>query len=130
MSTSPKGGPAVPTVRPEYYQNTASGNAHVGLQIGKNSGTVNVGAVSGGPAGAEIERLTTAIREAYQRGEVDDGTLADAEHEIGVARQALAQPDHGRAVRAMLRLGGMLDGVTGLGTLAGAVVAAIEGLSS
>ncbi|MEV6303250.1 hypothetical protein AB0M02_27825 [Actinoplanes sp. NPDC051861] len=130
MSSSPQGGPAVPTIRPEYFQNAVSGNAHVGVQIGKNTGTVTVGALPGGAAATEIERLTAAIREAFQRGEVDEGTLMDAEHEIGVTRQALAQPDAGRAVRAMRRLGGMLDGVAGLGGLAGAVIAAIEGLSS
>ncbi len=134
MSTHPHGGPAVPTPRSEYFQNVASGNAHVGAQIGKNTGSVSVGRAAA-PDGveAELDRLLGALRQAHHRGEVDTDTLADAEHEVDVTRSALSPsggPDPGRAIRALRRLSGMMDGIAGLGTMVGAVVAAIEGLAS
>ncbi|MEU4422504.1 hypothetical protein AB0F81_17890 [Actinoplanes sp. NPDC024001] len=107
------------------FQNVASGNAQVGVQIGQNTGSVTVGRPAA--AGAELDRLLDAIRQAHQRGELDADTLSEAEHEISVARAA---PDPGRAARALRRLGGMLDGVAGLGALAGAVAAAVESLGS
>ncbi|MFC7531882.1 hypothetical protein [Actinoplanes sp. GCM10030250] len=132
MSTHPQGGSAVPTDRPEYYQNVVSGNAHVGVQIGKNTGNVTVGqaAVPDGVA-AELDRLLAEIRQAHRRGQIDTGTLADAQHEVEVTRAAMSEPapDSGRAIRAMRRAGGMLDGIAGLGALAGSVVAAIESLT-
>ncbi len=82
---------------------------------------------------AELDRLLGALRQAHHRGEVDTDTLADAEHEVDATRSALSTsdgPDPGRAIRALRRLSGMMDGIAGLGTMVASVVAAIEGLAS
>lgn len=111
------------------FQNVASGNAHVGMQIGQNNGSVSAGRPPVPDAvEAELGRLLAALRQAHQRGEVDAGTLADAEHEIEATRSAL--PERGRAVRALRRAGGMLEGVAGLAALVTAAIATVEGLTS
>jgi hypothetical protein len=134
MSTHSQGGPAVPISRPEYFQNVASGTAHVGAQIGKNTGTVSVGrAVVPDGVEAELHRLADALRQAHHRGQVDTETLTEAEHELDATRSALSTsgaPDRGRAIRALRRLSGMMDGIAGLGAMVGSVVAAIEGMAS
>lgn len=109
------------------FQNVASGNAHVGFQIGQNTGTVNLGdAAVPGPLRAELDSLRAAVRAA----DLGADERAEAEHEIEVARAALAGADTGRATRALRRLTGMTHGIAGFGALAGSVIAAIEGLAS
>jgi hypothetical protein len=111
------------------FQNVASGNAQVGMQIGQNTGSVSMGRPAvPGAVEAELGRLLAGLRQAHQRGQVDTDTLAEAEHEIEVTRSAL--PERGRAIRALRRAGGMLEGVAGLAALVGAAVAAVEGLPS
>ena len=113
------------------FHNVASGNAQVGAQIGMNTGTLSVGpAAVDGRVEAELGRLLAALHEARRRGEVDAEIVAEAEHEVGMTRSALAERETGRAMRALRRLGSTLDGVAGLGALAGAVTAAVEALTS
>jgi hypothetical protein len=122
--------------RPEYFQNVASGNAHIGVQIGQNTGTVSVHQSPGAlpqALASDLDRLGQALRRAHHDGAIDAETLSDSERELEVTRTALSEPgEHGRgrATRALRRVAGMLDGVAGLGTIVGSVVAAIEGLSS
>lgn len=120
--------------RSEYFQNVATGNAHVGVQIGQNTGTVSVHQSPLPPAlASDLDRLEQALRRAHHDGAIDAETLSDSERELEATRTALAEPGEqgrGRATRALRRVAGMLDGVAGLGTIVGSVVAAIEGLSS
>ncbi|WP_127501664.1 hypothetical protein [Actinoplanes solisilvae] len=117
--------------RPQYFQNVATGNAHVGVQMGQNTGTVSVHQASQ-PGYVELDRLVRALRQAHRDGAIDAGTLSDSEHELEVTRAALAEPGdegRGRAKRALQRVAGMLDGVAGLGAIIGSAVAAVEALS-
>ncbi|MEU4560975.1 hypothetical protein AB0F72_21560 [Actinoplanes sp. NPDC023936] len=109
-----------------YFQNAAGGNVHIGLQVAQNAGTITTGAITAGAAGpldAELDRLRAALRDAG----LDRDVREEAEHEIEAARTALASTDRNRAVRALRRLSGMLEGVAGFGALAGSVIAAVEG---
>ena len=114
--------------RPEYFQNLATGNAHVGVQIGQNTGSVSVNR-STGVLADELDRLTQALRRAHHDGVIDAETLSESEQEVEATRAALAEHQHSRAKRALRRVAGMIDGVAGLGTIVGSVVAAVEGLS-
>jgi hypothetical protein len=60
---------------------------------------------------------------------IDAETLSESEQEVEATRAALSEHQHGRAKRALRRVAGMIDGVAGLGTIVGSVVAAVEGLS-
>ncbi|WP_433831407.1 hypothetical protein ACQP2E_13430 [Actinoplanes sp. CA-015351] len=102
----------------ENFQNVASGNAHVGAQIGKNTGTVTVGPA---PLAAEIDQLRAALRAT----DLDADALAEADQEINTTADALAAHNKGRAVRALTRLAAMAPG---LATLVSSVTAAIEAI--
>ncbi|MEU8242377.1 hypothetical protein AB0C07_29355 [Actinoplanes missouriensis] len=114
-----------------YFQNVAGGDVHIGQQIAHNTGTVTTG--SAGPLDAELDRLRAALREAG----LDRDVREEAERDIEAARTALAGadpagtvlagPDKNRAIRALRRLSGTLEGFAGLGALAGSVIAAVEG---
>ncbi|MFI7542861.1 hypothetical protein [Actinoplanes sp. NPDC049599] len=124
------------TNSPEYFQNVASGNARVGVQAGHISGGVFSGAPPDArPAdvAAALDELLAALRAAYEHGELDRETLADSEHEVGVTRTALASADpeqHGRAVRALRKLGGLVGGLAGSGTAVATLLAQVERLTS
>jgi hypothetical protein len=98
----------------ESFQNVATGNATVGFQVGKNTGTLNAGP-------SAVDRLKTALDQAELSGE----ERAEAEHEIATARYELINGDKGRATRALKRLAGMTEGIAGFGALVGAVIQGI-----
>ncbi|MBB2946728.1 hypothetical protein FB565_006496 [Actinoplanes lutulentus] len=102
----------------ENFQNVASGNAHVGAQIGKNTGTVTVGPA---PLAAELDQLRDALRAT----DLDADALAEADHEITTTAEALATDNRGRAVRALSRLAAMAPG---LATLISSVTATIQAM--
>jgi len=131
MSTHPWSPDADRAYGAENFQIIATGNARVGVQAGKIVGGVSDTTVDACPPGlaADLRDLLTLVRSARGRGEIDAATTADAEHEIGVARAALASggtESAGVAIRALRKLNGVAGEAAGLGTAVAALVTAVQ----
>ena len=120
----------------QIFQNIATGDARVGVQVGKVDGNLSVDTgVDAGPGdiAGDLDRLGAALRLAHRRGEIDAATLADSEHEIGVTRDALSAPDpeaSGRAIRALRKLRGLVGEIAGFGAPVAAIMSAVHRLAA
>ncbi|BBH68666.1 hypothetical protein ACTI_53510 [Actinoplanes sp. OR16] len=103
----------------ENFQNVATGNASVGFQIGKNTGTVT-------PSPSPVDLLKAVLDQSPLAGEA----RIRADREIATARTAIVNGDSGEATRALTRLAGWTEGIAGYGALIGAVISVVQGIAS
>ncbi|MEU4695204.1 hypothetical protein [Actinoplanes sp. NPDC023714] len=103
----------------ENFQNVASGNATVGLQIGKNTGTV-----ASGPSPVDL------LKAVLDQSPIGDEERARADREILAARNAIMAGDNAEATLALTRLARWTEGIAGYGSLIGAVIAVVQGFGS
>lgn len=114
--------------------NTATGNARVGVQAGQIYGNVIVGAVQERPIDldAAIADLRDRLKQAHRDGQLDDDTYAAAESELDVADDCIREgTPHGRStlVVTLKRLRGLVADVSELAARLAAIIAVAKVLS-
>jgi adenosylhomocysteine nucleosidase len=119
----------------QQFSNTAKDHATVGMMVGHISGNVYAGPPSESTAPLDLARqisdLRFELRQAHGRGELDQDYCVAAERELDVVDETIPVDSSERrtkAVLALLRLKGLVDGIAYLVGKVTAIIAAIKGV--
>ncbi|HEY3686517.1 MAG TPA: NUDIX domain-containing protein [Streptosporangiaceae bacterium] len=119
---------------PGTTRNIATGNAHVGAQVGTVYGGLRIGGEANGPGDVAeaLAILRARLTEARAAGRLDDETYAAVETELAEADDALRdgrRQDGSRFVLAMKKVRGLIGDAADLAAAATAAITLARGLS-
>nr|WP_203760370.1 5'-methylthioadenosine/S-adenosylhomocysteine nucleosidase [Actinoplanes deccanensis] len=120
-----------PTTPAVVTNNSASGNASVGIQAGQVYGAVN--SSQSRPAAGIAEQLSgfrEELRHARRAGLVSEDDYSAAEAELTVAGKSLAKtpPDQRKLLTALKRLVGLVSDVAELASRLATIIGAVKGM--
>jgi adenosylhomocysteine nucleosidase len=111
------------------FNNSATGNARVGVQAGIVHGGITVGRHQPPPGDltSAIAQLRDLIKEAHRDGHLDRATYTAATAELDDASTNVS--NRTRMLLALKRFSGLISDTAEIGTAAAAIIAGLQGLS-